>query len=91
MAPVKRSAVQEGLAEVNPIQVFVFGFRTKFGGGQSTGFGLIYDSLDNSVEGVTEKPIEMKRKPKKDAKRKKRKTWGTGKRQEARAAKKAAA
>lgn len=28
--------------------VFVFGFRTNFGGGKSTGFGLIYDTLDNA-------------------------------------------
>ncbi|QIX00358.1 hypothetical protein AMS68_005875 [Peltaster fructicola] len=27
-------------------QVSVFGFRTQFGGGKSTGFGLIYDSAE---------------------------------------------
>mmetsp|Transcript_2990 Transcript_2990/g.3542 ORF Transcript_2990/g.3542 Transcript_2990/m.3542 type:complete len:133 (-) Transcript_2990:109-507(-) len=26
--------------------IMLFGFKTKFGGGKSTGFGLIYDSLD---------------------------------------------
>ncbi|KAJ1647141.1 ribosomal 40S subunit protein S24B, partial [Dispira simplex] len=26
--------------------IFAFGFRTAFGGGKSTGFALIYDSLD---------------------------------------------
>lgn len=26
--------------------IVVFGFRTQFGGGKSTGFGLIYDSLE---------------------------------------------
>lgn len=26
--------------------VFVFGLRTQFGGGKSTGFGLIYDNLE---------------------------------------------
>lgn len=26
--------------------VIVFGFKTKFGGGRSTGFALVYDSLD---------------------------------------------
>jgi len=26
--------------------VFCFGFRTNFGGGRTTGFALIYDSLD---------------------------------------------
>ena len=26
--------------------IFLFGFRTAFGGGKSTGFGLIYDNLE---------------------------------------------
>ena len=26
--------------------VSLFGFRTQFGGGKSTGFGLIYDNID---------------------------------------------
>uniref|UniRef100_A0A673HGQ2 40S ribosomal protein S24 n=1 Tax=Sinocyclocheilus rhinocerous TaxID=307959 RepID=A0A673HGQ2_9TELE len=29
-----------------PDVVFVFGFKTQFGGGKTTGFGMIYDSLD---------------------------------------------
>merc|ERR1712166_798063 len=29
--------------------IFMFGFRTVFGGGKSTGFCLIYDSLDDAV------------------------------------------
>lgn len=28
--------------------IFVFKFRTHFGGGKSTGFGLIYDSVDSA-------------------------------------------
>jgi small subunit ribosomal protein S24e len=28
--------------------IFVFGFRTAFGGGRSTGFGLVYDNLENA-------------------------------------------
>lgn len=32
----------------DPNTVFVFKFRTHFGGGKSTGFGLIYDSVDNA-------------------------------------------
>jgi len=28
--------------------VFVFGLQTNFGGGKSTGFGLIYDSVDSA-------------------------------------------
>merc|ERR1712241_1357789 len=27
-------------------RVFVFGFKTNFGGGKSTGFGLVYDTMD---------------------------------------------
>eukprot|EP00958_Prasinococcus_capsulatus_P028452 scaffold6758_cov350-Prasinococcus_capsulatus_cf.AAC.3 len=31
----------------DPQNVVLFGFRTQFGGGKSTGFGLIYDNLDS--------------------------------------------
>ena len=38
-----------GMYEVkDPNSIFVFKFRTHFGGGKSTGFGLIYDSVDNA-------------------------------------------
>ena len=30
--------------------VFVFGFRTAFGGQRSTGFALIYDSLEDALD-----------------------------------------
>lgn len=33
-----------GVTEANT--VFLYGFRTQFGGGKSTGFGLIYDSTE---------------------------------------------
>ena len=29
-------------------RIFVFGFRTAYGGGQSTGFALIYDTIDDA-------------------------------------------
>ncbi|MQM02847.1 hypothetical protein Taro_035617 [Colocasia esculenta] len=32
----------------NPDAIFVFKFRTHFGGGKSTGFGLIYDSVEHA-------------------------------------------
>lgn len=32
----------------NEKTIFVFGFKTAFGGGRSTGFALIYDSLDDA-------------------------------------------
>lgn len=34
--------------KTTPDLVFVFGFHTKFGGGRSVGFGLIYDSMDKA-------------------------------------------
>eukprot|EP00897_Mesotaenium_endlicherianum_P004507 jgi/Mesen1/4084/ME000214S03270 len=47
---VSKAELKEKLAKIyekNDVQViFVFGFRTQFGGGKSTGFGLIYDSLE---------------------------------------------
>ncbi|KAI5362173.1 Putative ribosomal protein S24e [Septoria linicola] len=35
-----------GLYKLNKEQVSVFGFRTQFGGGKSTGFALLYDSAE---------------------------------------------
>ena len=32
----------------DPNAIFVFKFRTHFGGGKSIGFGLIYDSVENA-------------------------------------------
>ncbi|ELW67567.1 40S ribosomal protein S24 [Tupaia chinensis] len=32
--------------KTTPDAIFVFEFRTDFGGGKTTGFGMIYDSLD---------------------------------------------
>lgn len=49
LASVAKKEVREKLAamyKVTPDVVFVFGFRTNFGGGKSTGFALIYDTLD---------------------------------------------
>ncbi|KAL3135769.1 ribosomal 40S subunit protein S24B [Trebouxia sp. C0010 RCD-2024] len=47
---VPKAELKEKLAKMydvrDPQQVFCFGFRTQFGGGKSTGFGLIYDTLD---------------------------------------------
>ncbi|KAF2298506.1 hypothetical protein GH714_023863 [Hevea brasiliensis] len=44
--------VKEKLASLyevkDPNTIFVFKFRTHFGGGKSTGFGLIYDSVENA-------------------------------------------
>ncbi|GAA50176.1 small subunit ribosomal protein S24e [Clonorchis sinensis] len=43
--------IRERLAKTyktSPDMVFAFGFRTHFGGGKSTGFALVYDSLDHA-------------------------------------------
>ncbi|KAK4528120.1 hypothetical protein GAYE_SCF51G6054 [Galdieria yellowstonensis] len=48
-APIPKAELQQKLAAMykvaDPSTVFVFGFRTQFGGGKSVGFGLIYDNL----------------------------------------------
>merc|ERR1712047_56045 len=44
-----KTEVREKLASMyktTPDVIFCFGFRTQFGGGKTTGFALIYDSLD---------------------------------------------
>lgn len=49
LASVKKADIREKLAKmfkVTPDVVFCFGFRTNFGGGKSTGFALIYDTLE---------------------------------------------
>ena len=46
-ANVARTELQAKLAtmyKAPEAQIFLFGFRTDFGGGKSTGFALIYDS-----------------------------------------------
>ncbi|KAG4301521.1 hypothetical protein PCK1_002234 [Pneumocystis canis] len=46
---LSRNELRERLAimyKVNKDTVQVFGMRTQFGGGKSTGFALIYDNLD---------------------------------------------
>jgi small subunit ribosomal protein S24e len=32
----------------NKDNIFVFGFKTAFGGGRSSGFALVYDTLDSA-------------------------------------------
>ncbi|KAJ3051062.1 ribosomal 40S subunit protein S24B [Rhizophlyctis rosea] len=48
-ANVSKKELREKLGKLynsSDENVFVFGFRTQFGGGKSTGFALVYDSLD---------------------------------------------
>ncbi|ELW48099.1 40S ribosomal protein S24 [Tupaia chinensis] len=47
--PRKATEIWEKLAKMYKTTldvIFVFGFRTHFGGGKTTGFGMIYNSLD---------------------------------------------
>lgn len=46
---VPKNELQEQLAKLyktTPDVVVCFGFKTAYGGGKSTGFSLIYDSMD---------------------------------------------
>merc|ERR1739841_287719 len=49
-ANVPKAELREKLAKMYDVNddkcVSLFGFRTQFGGGKSTGFGLIYDTID---------------------------------------------
>jgi small subunit ribosomal protein S24e len=68
--------------------VFLFGFRTEFGGGKSTGFALIYDSLEDALDcepnyrlirsGLRQK-VQTSRKSRKELKNRKKKVRGAKK------------
>ncbi|KAG0278196.1 ribosomal 40S subunit protein S24B [Linnemannia exigua] len=50
-ANISKDELREKLAKMYKVDkevVFVFGFRTAFGGGKSTGFALIYDNLESA-------------------------------------------
>lgn len=50
-ATVSKLEIREKLAKAYKTQkdlIFIFGIQTQFGGGKSTGFGLIYDTLDHA-------------------------------------------
>ena len=92
LANVPKSELNDllaGMFKGDPKLTITFGFRTKFGGGKSTGFCLIYDNEDAMVKfepkhrmvrkGVTEKK-ERSRKAMKEAKNKGKKVRGTGRR-----------
>ncbi|XP_025836973.1 40S ribosomal protein S24 isoform X1 [Agrilus planipennis] len=88
---VKKTEIREKLAKmykVTPDVVFAFGFRTNFGGGKSTGFALIYDTLDFAKKfepryrlqrhGLYEKK-QQTRKQRKERKNRMKKVRGTKK------------
>lgn len=70
-------------------RVSVFGFRTKFGGGRSTGFGLIYDDEASQKRfeprhrlvrsGLATKVEKANRKNRKERKNRQKKVRGTAK------------
>merc|ERR1719158_601815 len=70
-------------------RVFTFGFKTQFGGGKSTGFALIYDTMDFAKkfepkyrlvrQGVAEAKAKVSRKQKKEGKNRMHKVRGTAK------------
>jgi small subunit ribosomal protein S24e len=90
-ATVPKTEVREKLARMYKTTsdvVFCFGFRTNFGGGRTTGFALIYDSLDfaKKIEpkyrlarhGLV-KIVRTSRKQRKERKNRQKKVRGTKK------------
>lgn len=79
--------VVSGMYKADAKLTVLFGFRTKFGGGKSTGFCVIYDSEESMIKfepkhrmvrkGLTEK-VERSRKAIKEGKNKGKKIRGTG-------------
>mmetsp|Transcript_13256 Transcript_13256/g.19320 ORF Transcript_13256/g.19320 Transcript_13256/m.19320 type:complete len:115 (+) Transcript_13256:216-560(+) len=89
-ATVPKSELQGvvgGMHKADSKLCILFGFRTKFGGGRSTGFCLIYDNEESMVKfepkhrlvrnGMFTK-VEKSRKALKEAKNKGKKIRGTG-------------
>lgn len=90
--PVSRKELSEKLAQIykaDKARIVVFGFKTHFGGGRSTGFALIYDSeeLQRKFEpkyrlvraGLTTKVEKASRKLRKERKNRAKKFRGTKK------------
>lgn len=90
-ASLSKKEIREKVAQLyktTPDLVFCFGFNTNFGGGRSTGFALIYDSLDfakkfepryrQARQGLVE-PKKTARKQRKERKNRMKKVRGTKK------------
>uniref|UniRef100_A0A6N2KU09 40S ribosomal protein S24 n=6 Tax=Salix TaxID=40685 RepID=A0A6N2KU09_SALVM len=100
-ANVSKAELKEKLGNLYEVKdqntIFVFKFRTHFGGGKSTGFGLIYDTVDNAKKyepkyrlirnGLATK-IEKSRKQMKERKNRSKKVRGVKKTKAGDAAKK---
>merc|ERR1712048_746543 len=89
---VAKADIREKLAKMyncTADRVFSFGFKTNFGGGKSTGFGLVYDTMDYAKkfepkyrlvrQGVIEPKAKVSRKQKKERKNRTKKVRGTAK------------
>ncbi|XP_021843572.2 40S ribosomal protein S24-1-like [Spinacia oleracea] len=99
-ANVSKAELKEKMARIYDVNdlnsIFVFKFRTHFGGGKSTGFGLIYDSADSAKKfepkyklirnGLATK-IEKSRKQMKERKNRAKKICGVKKPQKLRRSK----
>lgn len=98
---VPKTEIREKVSKMykcTPDRVFAFGFKTNFGGGKSTGFALIYDTMDYAKkfepkyrlarQGVIEKTQKTSRKQKKEKKNRMKKVRGTKKAKVGAAAKK---
>ncbi|OMO62268.1 Zinc finger, PHD-type [Corchorus capsularis] len=89
---VSKAELKEKLARMyevkDPNAIFVFKFRTHFGGGKSTGFGLIYDSVENAkkyepkyrlIRNGLDTKVEKSRKQMKERKNRSKKVRGVKK------------
>jgi len=101
-ANVPKSELQEQVAKLYEVddvrRVSLFGFRTAFGGGKSTGFCCIYDTIEDLekfepkhrvIRNGLKQKVESSRKQRKEAKNRKKKVRGTGRRAALHKAKKA--
>ena len=91
-ANVPKSELTEKVAEMYKADgqlVFLFGFRTVFGGGRSTGFALIYDDLEAAKKFEPKYRLARaglgparsgSRKQLKEKKNRAKKVWGVGRR-----------
>ncbi|CAN4093712.1 unnamed protein product [Withania somnifera] len=91
-ANVSKAELKEKLARMYDVKdanaIFVFKFRTHFGGGKSTGFGLIYDSVENAkkyepkyrlIRNGLDTKVEKSRKQMKERKNRAKKVRGVKK------------
>jgi len=90
---IPKTVIREKLAAMYKCtsdRVFAYGFKTNFGGGRSTGFAMIYDTMDFAKkfepkfrqirQGVMENPTtKVSRKQKKEKKNRMKKVRGTAK------------